>query len=95
MAFMVEVKVVPSSGRNAWRLEPSGQLKCYLKSAPEKGLANQELLKLIAKALAIPQAQVVLVKGATNRTKLVKIDYELTFDQLLTALGIERQQSIF
>ena len=95
MAFMVEVKVTPSSGRNAWRLEASGQLKCFLKSAPEKGLANQELLKLIAKALGITQAKVVLVKGATNRTKLIKIDCELTFDQLLAALGIERQQTMF
>jgi len=95
MAFMVEVKVVPSSGRNAWRLEPSGQLKCFLKSAPEKGLANQELLKLIAQALGIAQAQVVLVRGATNRTKVIRIDYELTFDQLLTVLGIERQQALF
>lgn len=95
MAFMVEVKVIPSSGRNAWQLESTGQLKCFLKSAPEKGLANQELLKLLAKALDIPQSRVILVKGATHRTKLVKIDDELTFDQLLKALRIERQQSLF
>ena len=95
MPLMFEVKVVPSSGRNAWKLEPSGRLKCYLKSQPEKGLANKELVKLLAKALGVPQAKVALIKGATNRTKVLKIDTDLTFDQLLGLLGIDRQQSLF
>jgi len=45
MSLVFDLKVVPRSGRNKWVLDKSGKLKCYLKSPPEKGLANKELIK--------------------------------------------------
>ena len=95
MALTVEIKVVPSSGRNTWMLDKAGTLKCYLKSPPERGLANKELIKLIAKALGIPKSDVEIVAGATSRKKRIKIETNITLEQFLAALGIERQQSLF
>jgi uncharacterized protein (TIGR00251 family) len=91
MALIIEVKVVPSAGKNGWILDKAGKLKGYLKSPPERGLANQELIDLLAKALKIPKQKVILVSGATSRIKRIKIEHELTIEQLYGALGIERQ----
>ena len=94
MALIVEIKVIPLAGKNSWKLE-SGRLKCHLKSAPERGKANDELITLIAKAVAIPANKVTIISGATVRLKRIKIDADLSFDRLLAALGIERQIKLF
>lgn len=91
MALTVEIKVVPSSGKQQCKLDKSGILKCYLKSAPERGLANAELVKMLAHALALPQNAVEIIAGQTIRNKKIKIHTQLTYDQLLSKLGIEKQ----
>ena len=95
MAFVFDVKVVPSSGRNKWVLDKSGRLKCFLKSPPERGLANKELIKLIAKALSVTQNEVEIMTGATSRNKKIKVSVDIDFDTLLSLLGIEKQKSLF
>lgn len=95
MPFIFDVKVVPRSGKKGFKLDKQGRLKCYLKSAPERGQANKELIKLIAKALGITQAETEIVAGATSRTKKIKISRDLTFAQLLAELGIEQQMGLF
>jgi len=89
------VKVVPSSGRSAWKMDKSGMLKSYLKSPPEKNEANQELVKNIAKALKVPQESIIIIGGATSRTKRIKINTDITYNQVLKALGIEEQLPLF
>ena len=95
MSLIIQVKVVPSSGRSKWAVDKTGILKAYLKSPPEKGLANEELVRVIAKALRLPQSEVGIVSGATSRTKRVKINAEIVYDQVLKALGIEVQLPLF
>ena len=95
MSLVFEVKVVPRSGRNKWMFDKSGALKCYLKNPPERGLANRELVKLVAKALRIAQGDVEIISGATSRKKRLKVDADLTIEQFFAAVGVERQQSLF
>lgn len=95
MPFIFDVKVIPSSGKNDWVLSKEGQLKCYLKSPPENGLANKELIKLLAKKLHIPQQEVTIIAGKTSRKKKIQIQQDLTYEQLLHILGIERQMDLF
>ncbi len=95
MALIIEVKVVPSSGRVMWKLETDDRLKCYIKSPPEKGKANRELLGLIAKALKLPVSACTIRSGATSRIKRVRIDTQKSFNELLAALGVERQMRLF
>lgn len=95
MSLVCLIKVVPSSGRNAWALDKRGMLKCFLKSAPEKGKANKELIKLLAEALSVGQNNITLISGLTSRTKRVSIDLDITFEQLLEKLGVEYQKEIF
>ncbi|MBN1549058.1 DUF167 domain-containing protein [Candidatus Babeliales bacterium] len=93
MALMLTIKVVPKSGNPRWKLESSGQLKCYLKNPPEKGKANAELIKRLAQALKLSTERIVLVSGATSRIKMIKVIADITYDQVLEALDIAQQTS--
>lgn len=95
MALICEIKVVPSSGKSACKLDKNGMLKCYLKSPPENGKANKELIKMLAKELGVSQDEVEILSGETSRNKRIKIDRDFTFDELLVKLGIERQMPLF
>ena len=94
MALIVTIKVTPNAGKQQFFCDKSGNLKCYLKSVPEQGKANQELVKLLSKALSLPQDDVSIIQGATNRTKKVKINTAITMAQLLPLLGIHLQTTI-
>lgn len=94
MPLQIIIKVVPSSGRSEWAVDKSGTLKCYLKSAPEKGLANRELIKNLAHALKIPQEQILIVGGTTSRTKRVMIQASLTLPEIMDHLGVKYQQTL-
>jgi len=95
MALIVALTVVPSSGQQKCILTKDGRLKCYLKSAPEKGRANRELIKFIAKSLGYPQDDVEIVAGATSRGKRLKIHQQLTYDQFVEKLGLVTQKNLF
>ncbi len=94
MSLVVDVKVAPQSGRQKFALDKSGMLKIFLKSAPEGGKANAELVVLLAKKLRIAQSEVVILLGATSRKKRLKIGVGLNFEELLEKLAVEIQQKI-
>ena len=94
MALIIQINVTPSSGRQKSRLNKSGILKIYLKNPPERGKANAELIKLLSKQLKIPQAQISIISGAISRKKHVKIETNITEEELYTKLGIHLQMSI-
>jgi len=93
--LIIEIKVVPSSGKSGCILDKAGRLKCYLKSPPERNEANTELVKLFAKALKLTQKEIEIIAGATTRTKKLKIAKTITEDELLAHLGIQRQLSVW
>lgn len=93
MSLIIEVKVNPSSGKLAASLDKTGVIKIYLKSAPENGKANKELIAFLAKTLGIPQANLLIVSGMTSRKKKIKIDFPLTYDDVLSKLGCAVQKT--
>lgn len=95
MALIISVKVVPSSGRNKFILDKSGTLKIYLKSPPERGKANQELVALLAKELELRGGLVEIISGHTSANKRLKLETNLTFGQILEKLEIQTQMSLF
>lgn len=86
--MIIEIKVSPLSGKHACVLDKSGILKCFVKSAPEKGAANRELVKLLSKLLDIAQQNVEIVGGLTIRRKRIKIT-GLTEELFWKRLGLE------
>jgi len=95
MALRIEVNVSPGSGRQKIFLDAQGRLKCHLKSQPEKGKANSELIVLFAKTLGVTRASVEIVGGATSRKKVLSIQGVVTLDDLYKRLEIEKQGIIF
>ena len=77
MALRIVIKVVPASGRSMCQIDKNGSLKCSLKSPPEKGKANDELVRLIAEKLDLPRDEVSIVLGKTARNKTILINTPL------------------
>ena len=93
MPTLLELKVVPQAGKQGFVRDKNGIIKCFLKSPPEDGKANQELIKLLSKTLKIPQADIQLILGATSRKKTLKID-QLEAPAILARLGLETQTTL-
>ena len=58
----------------------AGALHLRVTAAPREGAANAAVTRLLAKALALPLREVVLVSGAGSRDKL--FDVPLTIDEI-------------
>jgi uncharacterized protein (TIGR00251 family) len=93
MITTLELKVIPQAGTQNIVQNIHGVIICKLKSPPEDGKANAELIKMLAKALSIPQAHIRIILGATNRKKTVAIN-DLDRTTILKRLGIEQQLSV-
>jgi len=91
MALIIELRVTPSSSKQAWSIDKNGKLKLLLKNAAQDGKANKELIKAIAQTLKIPQQDVEIISGLTCRTKRIKIHTAITLEQFLQACGLETQ----
>ncbi len=67
------VRVIPRAHVNQvidWEM---GRLKVRLRAVAEKGRANMALIELLAAHFSVPQSQIEIVRGKTNRNKVIKI----------------------
>ncbi len=70
----IRVKVIPKSPvTELTEVLEDGTWKIRLKAVPEKGKANGELIRFLAKKTGVPKNGISIVSGSTDRTKLVKI----------------------
>ena len=70
----ITVRVQPKAKRSEVTGYAEGILRVRIAAVPEKGKANQELVRLLADVLGVPRSAVTIQKGATSRTKLVRIE---------------------
>ena len=66
--MIVKVKVHPSSGKQ--EIRENGKLEVWLKSKPESGAANRELIELMERHF---KKSVRIVKGWKSRMKTLEI----------------------
>ncbi len=69
----IAVRVTPKASRNRVVAEEGG-LRVYVTVVPEGGKANAAVQKLLAKALGVAKTRIVLVRGATGREKVFRVD---------------------
>jgi uncharacterized protein (TIGR00251 family) len=86
----IRVRLTPrggSDGLEGVETLADGQsvLKVRVRAAPEKGLANAALEKLIAQSFGVPKSAVEVVAGGTSRVKTVKVSGDP--DRLAGAIG--------
>lgn len=92
MSIILDIKVVPQAHKTACALSKTGVIVCYVKSSPEKGLANKELIAYIAKTVGVTQKQIEIIAGLTSRKKRLKIDTLMHKEQILQLLGVDHAQ---
>ena len=95
MALRLEIKVAPSSGKIEFTIDKQQRLKCFLKAAAQDGQANYELVKFIAKSCKVTQRDVDIISGLTSRNKVLLISTNLTLEQFLKLMSIEKQVKLF
>tara|TARA_Y100000310_G_C20556272_1_gene750674 strand:- start:867 stop:1103 length:237 start_codon:yes stop_codon:yes gene_type:complete len=66
---LLKIKAVPNSKKTEL-VEKDGQLRLYLKSVPEKGKANKEIIKFFKKKYNL---KVEIKSGEKSREKVLKI----------------------
>ena len=64
---IIKVRVVPNSSRSELIIV-EGKLKLYLKAVPEKGKANQEVIKFFKKKVGL---RVKIKSGEKSREKVL------------------------
>lgn len=68
---LLPLKVVPGSSREKLVGPYDGRLKLAVRGAPEKGRANRDVVKLLARELDLSRKAVVIVSGETSPEKTV------------------------
>lgn len=71
---MFGVAARPGQPRSAVLGVHGQALKVAVAAPPEKGKANEELVRFLAKALGVGRGQVVLVSGQGSRDKAVRVE---------------------
>ena len=71
---LVEVRVQPRARRNEVVGQVGGVLRVRVTAAPEGGEANRAVIGLLADALGVAPSRIELVRGATSRDKLFRIE---------------------
>jgi uncharacterized protein (TIGR00251 family) len=83
----VAVRVTPRASRDAIEgFDEAGALRVRVTAPPADGAANAAVAKVLARALAVPGREVVLVGGAGSRQKL--FDLPLTLEEIRSRLGL-------
>lgn len=86
--LIVEIHVIPGSSRVGFFFDSAHRLKCRLKSPPEKGLANQELVRLVAQLMGVSQSCVSIISGQSARKKRLQLIGVTDYAQFLNKIGL-------
>ena len=69
----IKLRVVPNAKKVEVK-EEKDFFKIKLKSKPEGGKANKELIEVLSKYFKIPKSKVKIVSGLTSHKKIVEIE---------------------
>ena len=69
----LSVHVHPGARRRSINGIHAGAVKISLTTPPVDGRANEALIAFLAELLRLPQARIVIVRGAASRTKFLRI----------------------
>ena len=86
------VRLTPKGGRDGfdgWAEAPNGTryLKARVSAPPHDNMANDALVRLLAKGLGVAPSKVRIVSGATSRLKMVEVENAGDISQILASLG--------
>jgi len=68
------VKVLPRSGRDEVIRISEEEYKVRVTAVPEKGKANEAVIKILADYFSLPKGLISIVGGKSARTKIIDIE---------------------
>ena len=71
---VLEFKVVPKASHTKIADAQGNIIRIRIAAPPEKGKANQELLRFLVKLLGVPKANAEILSGGTSRLKRVVVE---------------------
>ena len=71
---VIEFKVTPKASTTEFADLKAEVIRVRVSAPPEKGKANKELIRFIAKRLGIPKTTVVLLSGKISRRKRIQVN---------------------
>ncbi len=75
MIAKLRVRVTPRGGRDAIDgFGDDGVLRVHVAAAPADGKANDDVVRLIAKAAGVPPSRVEVSAGASARVKTIAVE---------------------
>ena len=70
---LINIKVIPKAKKQKI-VQEENRLKVYLKSPPEDGKANKELIKVLSEYFKTNKERIQIIKGKFSRNKVIKIN---------------------
>jgi uncharacterized protein len=70
---VIRVRVIPRAGKSGVAGTREGAWLVRLHAPPVEGAANEELIEVIAKALAVPKRAVSIASGERSRQKSIRV----------------------
>jgi uncharacterized protein (TIGR00251 family) len=88
-AYRFEVWAKPRAKKSGiGDVREDGSLEVALAAPPADGAANEELLRVLGEALNVPDRNVVIVRGASSRKKLVAVTGPTSLTDLFVRLAL-------
>ena len=84
---LISIKVVPGSSKTKIAGMLGDSVKVNVAAAPEKGKANKELIKFLAKTLDIPKSGITIVSGEKDQRKTLKLA-DLSVESVLEKISV-------
>jgi uncharacterized protein (TIGR00251 family) len=70
---LLKVKAFPKAGENRIIGARNGELVVRIRAPALKGQANKELVKFLAKTLAVARSEIKILSGESSRHKLISL----------------------
>jgi uncharacterized protein (TIGR00251 family) len=71
--MQLTITVIPKSSKNELKQLGKTTFKAKITAAPEKGKANESLIKLLSKYFKIARSNITIKAGATRHKKIIEI----------------------
>jgi|SRR5574344_2392796 uncharacterized protein len=95
--YIIRIKLSPNASTNAFRevfCDENGieYLKAMVVTVPEKGKANKELIKMLAKILKIAKSAFTIISGETDHLKKIYIAQPPTEEFTLQLNALKKEK---
>ena len=95
--YLIRIKLTPNASACGFKgvfcnADGAEYIKAYVNSVPEKGKANLELIKMLAKILKIAKQNITIITGMTEHLKKIYIQSEQNQDMTERLINLQKLQ---